>query len=337
MRVLYVSAGAGEGERARRELGFDVSHATFETAASVPDALARLEQDPAWDLVLADLGSLGDDGRAFAAEVQERFPALPLVAASNTAALASLLTFAGFAAPAGPGSGPAGRPSPAGPDFERERDLAAALVQVAPVIIVLLDRTGRILHANLHFEQLTGYRLEEVRGKDWFESLLPARDRDRIRALFQTATAGTQTRGNVNPIVTRAGEEREIEWCDEVMRGPDGTPVGLLAIGQDVTERRRTEEQLKASEKQLRDILDGMFAYVALYTPDGVMVEANRHALDWWGLTREQMVRGRPWENEHWANEPDTVALLKKAMGYVAKGNSIRSDFEATLAGGRRG
>jgi PAS domain-containing protein len=86
---------------------------------------------------------------------------------------------------------------------ERERDFAASLVNTAPVIILLLDARGRIQHANPFFEQLTGYRLDEIQGKDWFSTFLPARDQDRIRALFNLPVHEAPARGNVNPIVIR--------------------------------------------------------------------------------------------------------------------------------------
>jgi PAS domain S-box-containing protein len=128
--------------------------------------------------------------------------------------------------------------------LQRERDFAASLVNTAPMIVLLLDTQGIIEYVNPYFEQLTGYRLDEVRGKEWFREFLPARDQDKIRALFQKAIHDVPTRGNINPIVTRSGKELEIEWCDQAMRDAQGTVISLLAVGQDVTERKRSEAAL---------------------------------------------------------------------------------------------
>jgi PAS domain S-box-containing protein len=137
--------------------------------------------------------------------------------------------------------------------LKQERDFARSLTDTAPVIVLLLDPHGGIRHVNPYFEQLTGYRLDEIRGKEWFSSFVPARDRDRIRELFQTATRGVPTRGNINPIVTRSGEEREIEWDDQPLRDSEGRVTGLLAIGQDVTARRKMERALRISEERLNE------------------------------------------------------------------------------------
>ncbi|OGT20013.1 MAG: hypothetical protein A2V90_06525 [Gammaproteobacteria bacterium RBG_16_57_12] len=127
------------------------------------------------------------------------------------------------------------------------------IADTAPIIILLLDRQGIIQHVNPYFEQLTGYRLDEVKGKEWFSTFLPERDRDRIRALFLNAIHDVPTRGNVNPIITRSGEEREIEWCDQLMRDAQGNTLSLLAIGLDVTGRRQAEAELRKTAELLNE------------------------------------------------------------------------------------
>jgi diguanylate cyclase (GGDEF)-like protein/PAS domain S-box-containing protein len=138
--------------------------------------------------------------------------------------------------------------------LKQERDFAASLVETAPVIILVLDLRGFIQHVNPFFERLTGYRLNEVRGKDWFATFLPERDRDRIRELFREASHDVPTRGNANAILIRNGQERLIEWNDQVMRDADGQPMAVLAIGQDVTRRHATERALEQSERLYRTL-----------------------------------------------------------------------------------
>ncbi len=140
--------------------------------------------------------------------------------------------------------------------LRQERDFAESLIDTAQAIVLVLDTEGRIVRFNPFMEALSGYRLEEVRGKDWFSTFLSAQDHTRIRELFERAVGDIQARGNENPIVTKDGQERTIRWNDKTLKDGDGNVVGLLTIGQDITERVRAEEALKAYSARLEVMVD---------------------------------------------------------------------------------
>jgi len=136
--------------------------------------------------------------------------------------------------------------------LKSERDFAESVINTTQAIVLLLDPEGRIKHFNPYMEQISGYRLEEVKDKDWFTTFLPKRERKRIRELFSRASSGIQTRGNINPIVTKNGRELEIEWYDKILRDTDGNVVGLLATGQDISERKKAEQKLIENRAKLK-------------------------------------------------------------------------------------
>jgi len=140
-------------------------------------------------------------------------------------------------------------------NLQEKHNFAVSLLNTAPVIVLLLDRNGHIQHVNPYFEQLTGYRLDEIKGKDWFSTFLPSCDQTLIYELFLQAADDEPTRGNINPIIKRNGNKAEIEWYDHVMRSPDDKITGLLAVGQDVTDRQMTENALRESEAHLSFLL----------------------------------------------------------------------------------
>lgn len=135
----------------------------------------------------------------------------------------------------------------------REKEFSDHVIDTVQTIVLLLSPQGRILQFNRHLEELSGWTLEEVRGRSWFETFLPARDRARVRKLFQKAIGGEHTQGNINSILTRDGRELEIEWHDALFRKPDGHLVGLLCSGRDITRRRLAEVALQESERRERE------------------------------------------------------------------------------------
>jgi PAS domain S-box-containing protein len=130
--------------------------------------------------------------------------------------------------------------------LREQRDFAEGLIETAQVIVVVLDATGHILRFNRYLEELSGYRLQEVQGKDWFSTFLPRRDHQRIREVFGQAVADVHIQGNVNALLTKDGSEREIEWYAKTLKDAQGRVVGVLSIGLDITERRRAERRLAA-------------------------------------------------------------------------------------------
>ncbi|MHC4919866.1 MAG: PAS domain-containing protein, partial [Planctomycetota bacterium] len=117
----------------------------------------------------------------------------------------------------------------------QDQDFAERLLETLPVIVLVLDNEARIVRFNRYMEQVSGYSLEEMRGKNWFESFLHKRHHRRIQQVFDDALAGEQIVGNINPILTKDGSEREIEWFATVLRDADGNTTGLLSAGRDVT------------------------------------------------------------------------------------------------------
>ena len=142
-------------------------------------------------------------------------------------------------------------------ELKEQRDFEKNLLDTAPAIVLLLDMQGMIQHVNSYFEKLSGYFLHEIQGKEWFATFFPEHEQDNIRQLFLKATHEESTTGNINSIVTRSGEMREIEWHDQLMHGSDGNISGLLAVGLDVTERRQVEAALLASEERYKRVERG--------------------------------------------------------------------------------
>lgn len=147
--------------------------------------------------------------------------------------------------------------------LRREEEFAENMISTAPIVVLVLDTEGRIVQFNPYLEELAGWQLDKVKGKDWFETFLREEDRILSRKLFNKALAGQRTRGSVNAIFTKVGCEREIEWYDAPLTGEDGHLVGLLCTGHDITERRILEREILdiSAEEQRRigsDLHDGV-------------------------------------------------------------------------------
>ena len=87
------------------------------------------------------------------------------------------------------------------------------------------------------------------------------------------------------------------------------------------------------AEQRLRRLLDGLFSFVGLLDPEGVILEANQTALDGIDLRRKDVI-GRPfWETPWWEASPEVRAQLRDAIVRARGGETVRYDVETCLAG----
>ncbi len=140
--------------------------------------------------------------------------------------------------------------------LDYERRFSKNLINTAQAIILLLDTEGKIVSFNPYMENLTGYKLDEVKGKDWFTTFLPECDYDKIRKLFKTALNETSTKGNINPIMTKEGKKLSIEWYDKVLKNRDGNITNIVSVGYDITDRLKNDEELEQYRKRLEELVD---------------------------------------------------------------------------------
>ncbi|MBW2989494.1 PAS domain-containing sensor histidine kinase [Candidatus Woesearchaeota archaeon] len=175
-------------------------------------------------------------------------------------------------------------------------DFSNALVNTAQAIALVLDTKGKILWFNPYMEKLSGYKLYEVCGKDWFTTFLSKGDRQGIIKLFSKAIGKKRTRGNVNPIVTKKGELRHIEWYDTVLKGKDKGIVGLLAIGHDITERRKAEECVRKEQKKFRTYLNLAAVIMLAIDCRGKVTYINKKGCDILKCSKKDII-GKSWFN----------------------------------------
>jgi len=139
-----------------------------------------------------------------------------------------------------------------------ERRFREALSDVS-LVAVMLDVDGRVMFANRFVLELIGRTESEVIGRDWFEISMPPADLASRRAVYiESIEQGTVLLQRRGPLLGRGGEVRLIEWSSAYMRDETGLIVGMVGVGNDVTERRQAHDALEASETRLRTALDTM-------------------------------------------------------------------------------
>ena len=138
-----------------------------------------------------------------------------------------------------------------------EKERAEMIFDLAGVIMITLDSREQVQRINKKGCEVLGYTAEEIIGKNWFDNFVPAQDRERTRAGFKQLMAGEIEPAEYfeNPVLTKTGGERLVAWHNTILRDKNGDITGTLSSAEDITRRRRAEEELKAALREKEILL----------------------------------------------------------------------------------
>lgn len=136
--------------------------------------------------------------------------------------------------------------------------------------------------------------------------------------------------------------QKGIRWIlgvGNVTRNQSGEPVSFSGINLDISEqqaalreRKQAEEKLRRNEQHLRRVIDSLLIYVGVLTPDGVLIEVNRTALEHANLRSEDVLNKPFAETYWWSFDPEIQAQLNEAIERAAAGERVRYDTVSRMS-----
>jgi PAS domain S-box-containing protein len=138
--------------------------------------------------------------------------------------------------------------------LQKERDKAQLYLDIAGVMFVALDADGRVTLINRKGCEILGYNEEEIIGKNWFDNFLIKDEKNDV-----ISTANELKSGNIeafeyfeNYVLTKQNKVKMIAWHNTLLFDDKKQFNGFLSSGEDITERKEAEEELKKSEEKFR-------------------------------------------------------------------------------------
>jgi PAS domain S-box-containing protein len=166
------------------------------------------------------------------------------------------------------------------------------LVENANSIILKMDLAGNVTFFNEFAERFFGFSRDEILGKSVIGTIVPPTEssgRDLALMLQRLLVHTAEFQNNENENITKDGRRMWVRWSNRTITDDQGNAIGVLSIGSDITEHRRLDEQLRASARGFRDLVDLLPQPVFEADASGTVLFANRQAFLTFGYAPEEL------------------------------------------------
>lgn len=205
------------------------------------------------------------------------------------------------------------------------------LVEGTNAILFSTDRRGHLTYVNEAAARVMELPLEQLTGSFYLEFIHPD-DRQRAEALWmqQLITGEPETYTEVR-YVTGRGRTIWLSFYVNPLKQGDRI-IGLTGVAQDITERKRAGESLRASERRYRQLVEHQTEYIVSWLPGGIRTFVNNSYCRYAGQTRDELL-GASW----FPPEPDAEAqrLIERLAALTPDHPFYENEQRATLPDGK--
>jgi len=179
--------------------------------------------------------------------------------------------------------------------LEKDRNFISAILDAAvDLLVVVLDREGRVVHFNRVSQHVTGYSIDDVRGRRPWEFLLVPEEKQSFQAAFGGIAEGWPG-PRESQWVTKDGRRALITWSARVVQSGADVEYVILT-GVDRTDRQEAQQKVRESEATIRALLETATEAILAIDRQGRILLANAAAEKMYGYHRNQLV-GKPLES----------------------------------------
>ncbi|GAG85032.1 unnamed protein product, partial [marine sediment metagenome] len=138
--------------------------------------------------------------------------------------------------------------------IEKEKNKLQKYIDVAGIILKIIDRNGKVSLINNRGCEVLGYAKEEILGKNWVDNFVPERLQNKMNDIL----AKLRSKQTISyehfesPILTINGEEKIISWYNTALKDEKGEFQGILSSGEDVTIKSKVERELQENYQKLQ-------------------------------------------------------------------------------------
>jgi PAS domain S-box-containing protein len=214
-----------------------------------------------------------------------------------------------------------------------ELQLQVGLLQRLPVSAWTLNPDGTPDFVNQVWLEYSGQTLDFIRShpEAWMIAVHPEDREAASMAFWEGVRSGQGFAFETRSLRVR---DRTYRWhLNQAvpLRDAGGKVLKFVGTTTDIDDQKRAQEELRASENDLRQILDGIPGLVAAITPGGVPDVMNRPFLEFFGKTAEEL---RSWSTNDIIHPDDLPRVIDAFTSSIATGTPFDLEIRYHRADG---
>ena len=214
-------------------------------------------------------------------------------------------------------------------ELERARLVAAQEVATVGSWEISLPSMASLWSAEMHHIFGTD-PVSSIVTRLFFMTLVHPQDRHIVESAFSESVRQRGASSLEHRIVLKNGTLKYVEQRWRIVFDETQRPLRAIGTCQDITERKLADIALRRSQERIRDVFNGLgpSMFVGLMTPDGILVEINRAALEAANITASEVL-GKHFADSHWFSHSTEVQReLRDAIARAVAGEASRYDVK---------
>ncbi len=196
--------------------------------------------------------------------------------------------------------------------------------------LIVVDLSGNVLEVNEATLRITGYSKENLIGKSAL-NFVATRDRDRAAKLMAKAAEGSIFINRIQlPMLTADGTELDGEFSIAMLHDASGNATGYIGAMRDITEQKRAQEALRASEEKYRDLVENINDVLYTIDTDGTFTYISPAVESLIGYTPAEIIG----QNFAGYIHPDDLRTAAESHQRVLSGESTIGEYRVIAKSG---
>ena len=166
----------------------------------------------------------------------------------------------------------------------------ALMVEQSPLAVVEWNLDFEVTKWNISAERMFGYTTEEALGQLATKLIVPEEMRTTVNQIWQDLIDQSGGTYSINDNLTKCGRTITCEWHNTGLINTEGQISGVLSVIQDITERKRAEEEITIQKAYLEQLFEASTEAIALINENDLVESINGQFTDIFGFSPDEVV-----------------------------------------------